>query len=84
MVLFSPVINLVLKPSEHHGFIHLFTGIDSFNDQMAKGIRDVVQAPPRMSPLKSSAKVEGMLCLLENIEKDKDGSVGQKKSSHKS
>ena len=36
-----------------------------------------------MSPLKSSTKVECMLCLLENIEEDKDGSVSQKKSCYK-
>jgi hypothetical protein len=61
MVLFPPVINLVLKPSEHHGFIHLLAGINSFNNQMTESIGNIDQAPPRMSPLKSSAKVEGML-----------------------
>jgi hypothetical protein len=83
MVRFSPVINLVLESPKHHGFIHLFTGIDSFYDQMTEGIGNIDQASPRMSPLESSSKVEGLLCLLENIEEDKDGSVSQKKSGYK-
>src|SRR4030042_2135178 len=84
MILISPVINLVFKPPEHHRFVHLLTGIDAFNDQMTEGIGNIDQAPPWMFPLKSSAKVEGMLCLLKDIEENKDRSVSQKKSGHKS
>src|SRR4030042_6291052 len=84
MILISPVINLVFKPPEHHGFIHLLTGIDTFNDQMTEGIGNIDQAPPWMFPLKPSAKVEGMLCLLEDIEENKDRSVGEKKRATKS
>jgi hypothetical protein len=50
---------------------------------MAEGIGNVDQASPRVSPLKPSTKVKCMLCLLENIEEDKDGSVSQKKSGYK-
>jgi hypothetical protein len=83
MILISPVINLVFKPPEHHGFVHLLTGIDAFNDQMTEGIGNIDQAPPWMSPLKPSTKVEGMPCLLKDIEENKDRSVSQKKSGHK-
>ena len=50
---------------------------------MAEGIGNIDQASPRMSPLKPSTKVEGMLCFLEDIEEDKDGSVSQEKSCYK-
>jgi hypothetical protein len=84
MLLISPVINFVFKPPEHHGLIHLLAGVNAFNDQMSKGIRNIDQTPPWMSPLKSSPKVEGMLRFFEDIEKNKNGSIGQKKSRDKS
>jgi hypothetical protein len=77
-------MNLVFKPPEHHGFVHLFTRINSFNDQVTEGIGNIDQASPWMSPLESSTKVECLLCFLENIEEDKDGSVSEKKSRYKS
>jgi hypothetical protein len=36
--LLSSVMNLVFKPAEHHRLVHLLTGINPFNNQMAKGI----------------------------------------------
>lgn len=50
---------------------------------MTERIGYIDQTPPGMSPLKTSTEVEGMLCLLEDIEKNKDRSIGQEKSSNK-
>ena len=36
-----------------------------------------------MSPLKPSPEVEGMLRLLKHLQKNKNGSVSQKKGCHK-
>ena len=65
-------MNLILEPPEDHRFIHFLAGIDPFKDQMAKGIRDVDEAPPGVSPLNSSSEIKGMLRLLKDIEEDKD------------
>jgi hypothetical protein len=72
-----------LKSSEEHRFIHRLTGIDPFNDQMTESVRNVDQAPPGASPLETSAQVEGLLSLLQHSEKDKHGSIREKKSSDK-
>jgi hypothetical protein len=75
-------MNPVLKPPEHHGLMHLFAVIDPFKEEMAKGIRNIDHAPPRMSPLKPSPKVKGMFCLLQYLQKDKNRSISQKKGRH--
>jgi hypothetical protein len=69
-------MNLVLKTPKHHRLIHLFAGVDSFNDQMAEDIRNIDQAPPGMPPLKSPTEIKGMLCLFKDIEEDEDRPVG--------
>ena len=83
IVLLSPVMNPVFKPPEHHGLMHLFAVIDPFQEEMAEGIRDIGHAPPRMSPLKPSPEVKGMFRLLQHLQKDKNGSISQKKGRHK-
>jgi hypothetical protein len=83
MILFSSVVNLVFEPPEHHGLIHSLARINPLDDQMAKGIGNIDQASPGVSPLKSSPKVKGMLRFFENGKKDEDRSISQKKSRHK-
>jgi hypothetical protein len=50
---------------------------------MAKGIRNIHQTPPGMSPLNPSPEVEGMPCILKDGQKDKDRSVSQEKRHDK-
>jgi hypothetical protein len=71
-VLLSPVMNLVFKPAEQHRFVHLLAGVNPFDDQMAEGVRNVGETPPGMAPLKPSSEIEGVLCLLKDVEEDKD------------
>ena len=50
---------------------------------MTEGVRNVDQASPGASPLEPSAQIEGLLSLLQHPEKDKHGSIREKKSSDK-
>jgi hypothetical protein len=50
---------------------------------MTESVRNVDQAPPGASPLEASAQVEGLLSLLQHTEKDKHGSIREKKSCNK-
>jgi len=76
-------MDLVFKPSEHHRFVHLFAVIDPFDDEMAKGIGDIGETPPGMSPLNPSPEMDGVLRLLEYVEKDEHRPVSQIKGCHK-
>ena len=76
-------MDLILKPPEHHRLVHLLAVIDPFDNEMTKGIGDVGEAPPGMSPLNPSPEVDGMLRLLEHIEKNENRAISQKKGGHK-
>jgi hypothetical protein len=76
-------MNPVFKSPEHHRLMHLFAVIDPFEKEMAKGIRNIGETPPGVSPLKPSPKVKGMFRFLQHLQKDKNRSISQKKGSHK-
>jgi hypothetical protein len=74
--LFSSIMNLVFKTAYQHRFVHLLASINTFDDQMAETVRNVGKTPPGMPPLKPSSKIEGALCLLKDVEENKDRSIG--------
>ena len=76
-------MDLILKPPEHHRLVHLLAVIDPFDDEMTKGVGDIGETPPGMSPLNPSPEMDGMLRLLKHIKKNKNRAVSQKKGSHK-
>jgi hypothetical protein len=83
MILISSVMDLILKAPEHHRLIHFLTVVDPLDDEMSEGIGYIAKAPPGMSPLNPTPKIDGIFRLLKHLQQDKNGSVSQKKGRHK-
>jgi len=71
MVLFSSVMNLVFEPPEQHRFVHLSLASIPLIIRWPKAFEMLVTLL-QDAATERSTKVEGMFCLLKNIEEDKD------------